>query len=306
VLSVGVLVAAVLSAQAPPVFGVAVAEVRVDVSVTRKGTPLRGLAAEDFVVRDNGVLQRVELVDRAATPTTVALTLDRSASVSGRKLQRLRAAVRTFLGELRPQDQAALLAFDHRIELLCPATTDRAAISHALEGLEPGGASSVIDALFLALKRRWGAGLPIVVLFTDGQDSASWLENDDVLSAARESSTLLYVVGTESRGLRLVRSSQGAGTAPVFAEASYVSLLRSAAEITGGSYWAVDSDDRLEVGFRRALEAANERYVLRYEPRGVVSRGLHHLEVSVRRRGVEVRARREYMITSGGAAPKPR
>jgi VWFA-related protein len=292
----GVMLAGLLLVQAPPVFRVGVEAVSVDVLVTRKGTPLRGLRAEDFVVKDNGVRQQVEVVDREMTPTTVVLALDRSASVSGRKLELLRAAARAFLGELRPQDEATLLAFDHRIELLHEPTTDRAAISGALDGLETGGASSVIDALYLSLERRWGTGLPLVVLFTDGRDAGSWLENEDVLRAARESSTLLHVVGTESRGLRMARSTRGAGFAPVFTESGYVYLLRRVAETTGGTYWAVDSDEHLEVTFRRVLEAANERYVLRYEPRGVARPGLHRLEVSVRRREVDVRARQEYVI----------
>jgi VWFA-related protein len=290
------MLAPLLFVQAPPVFHVGVEAVSVDVFVTKKDSPLRGLRAEDFVVKDNGVPQRVEVVDRKTTPTTVVLALDRSASVSGRKLARLRAAARAFLRELRPRDEAALLAFDHRIELLHGATTERAAISRALDGLETGGASSVIDALYLSLKRRWGTGLPLVVLFTDGQDAGSWFENEDVLRAARESSTLLHVVGTESRGLRIARSSRGAGFAPIFAESGYVYLLRRIAETTGGMYWAVESDEPLEAAFRKVLEAANERYVLRYEPRGVARPGRHRLEVSVRRKDVDVRARQEYVI----------
>jgi hypothetical protein len=101
----GVMLAPLLLVQAPPVFRVGVEPVSLDVLVTRKGTPLRGLGAEDFVVKDNGVAQRVEVVDRRTAPTTVVFALDRSASVSGRKLELLRAAARAFLGELRRQDE---------------------------------------------------------------------------------------------------------------------------------------------------------------------------------------------------------
>jgi VWFA-related protein len=294
----GAALVGILLAQARPVFEARVQEVRVDVSVTKKGLPVRALQAEDFVVKDDGVPQDVELVDRSRTPTTVVLAMDRSASVSGAKLVGLRAAARGLLAGLGPRDEVVLLAFDHRIEVLQDATTDRAAIVDALDGLRTGGASAVVDAVSLALERRWGTGLPLVVLFTDGQDSASWLENDDLLSAARESSALLHVVGTEGRGLRIAPSSRGAGFAPVLDESGYVYLLRRVAEATGGSYWGVDADEDLESAFRRVVEAANQRYVLRYEPRGVPGHGVHRLQVSVRRRGVEVRARREYVRTN--------
>jgi VWFA-related protein len=298
---VGAILTPLLLAQAPAVFRASVESVSVDVFVTRRGAPLLGLRAEDFVVKDNGVPQRVEVVDRETIPTTAVLALDRSASVSGEKLALLRAAARACLTELRAQDEAALLAFDYRVELRHDATTDRSAIRGALDGLEAGGATSVIDALYLSLKRRWGTGLPLVVLFTDGQDAASWLENDDVLQAARESSALLHVVGTETRGFRLARSSRGAGFSPVATEPGFVSLLRRAAEITGGAYWAVESDDHLGATFRRVLETANARYVLRYEPQGVARPGLHRLHVSVRRGGVNVRARQEYVIPSSSS-----
>jgi hypothetical protein len=45
-----VMLAPFLLVQAPPVFGVGIEAVSVDVSVTRRGTPVRGLRAEDFVV----------------------------------------------------------------------------------------------------------------------------------------------------------------------------------------------------------------------------------------------------------------
>jgi hypothetical protein len=172
------------------------------------------------------------------------------------------------------------------------------------------------------------------VLFTDGQDSASWLDNEDVLEAARESSALLHIVGTESlparsrgrdragdlprlrtdsspsrsrgQALSLLRSGPSLLSPPFAAEpeteSGHVYLLRRAAETTGGTYWPVESIASLPAAFLRILEASNARYVLRYEPTGVPRVGRHRLKVSVRRRGVEVRARQEYTVS---AAPPP-
>jgi len=73
-------------------------------------------------------------------------------------------------------------------------------------------------------------------------------------------------------------------------ESGSVHLLRRAAETTG------ESIAGLPAAFLRILEASAARYVLRYEPTGVSRAGRHRLKVSVRRRGVEVRARQEYMV----------
>ena len=269
-----------MAAQAPPVFPSRVEVVYLDVSVTRKDAPVLGLTADDFVVTDNGVRQRVALADRDSTPTTAVLALDLSASVAGERLAQLRAAAAAFLRGMSPRDLAGLVTFNHKIELRQAPTADRRAVVEALARVEALGSTSVIDALYLCLKRRWG-GRPLVVLFTDGQDSASWLENENVLQAARESTALLYVVGTEAAGDP--------------EETGYMYLLQRAAAITGGDYWSA-RHRRLEAMFQEVLEAANARYVLSYEPVGVARHGRHRLKVSVRRRGVEVRARQEYVV----------
>jgi VWFA-related protein len=278
------------------VFRTGVEVVYVDVSVTRKDAPVLGLSADDFVVTDNGVRQRVTVVNRDSVPTTAVLVLDVSASVAGEKLARLRAAASAFLRGMNERDEAALVTFNQRIELRQAPTTRRSAVADALGRVEAQGNTSVIDALYLCLKRRWGGGRPLVVLFTDGRDTASWLENDAVLQAARESSALLHVVGTEAAGGKYegVSALGGPRVVPA-AESGYMYLLQRAADLTGGAYWSA-SFGRLEAVFLRVLEAANARYLLSYEPEGPPRTGRHRLKVSVKGGGVEVRARQEYVV----------
>jgi VWFA-related protein len=282
----------------PPVFPARVELVYVDVFVTKKDAPVSGLRASDFRVRDNGVEQRVEVVARDLAPTTAVLALDTSASVAGAQLVRLKEAARAFLTGLGERDEAALVTFNHKLVLRADATRDVAVVEAALDRVRARGGTSLIDTLYVCLKRRWGTGRPLVVLFTDGEDTGSWLENEDVVEAARESSVLLYVVGTEpAPGPVSHQIPFGPlGVESHRTESGYVHLLRRAAETTGGRYWPVESLTRLPAAFRAILEASNARYVLRYEPTGVRRPGRHRLKVSVRRHGVEVRARQEYVI----------
>lgn len=137
-----VLLAATLlaaAAQAPPVFRAEIGVVRVDVLVTRGGSPVRGLAAADFELRDDGQLQTLEPVLEERTPADAVLVLDASQSVSGPKLDSLRAAAGAFLEGLRDGDRAAVLAFNHEVQLLHPFTTDLAAVKRALDRVSPGG-----------------------------------------------------------------------------------------------------------------------------------------------------------------------
>jgi len=293
------LLAALALAQAPAVFEAHVEVVYVDVYVSARGAPVSGLVAEDFVVKDDGVPQQVRLLEREEAAVTAVLLLDTSSSVAGSRLVGLKTAARAFVAGLAARDEAALVSFDHEVELRESATHDPRRLFAAIERLEARGSTAVIDALYLCLKRRWSRGRPVLVLFTDGEDTVSWLPNEAVLRAALESSTLIYVVATRpdrvwaagpgARGFLTPRSNEPP-------ETGYAYLLRRVAETTGGSYWTVGSSDALESRFRDVLAAVNARYVLAYEPRGVRRTGHHELRVSVKRRGLKVRARREYVV----------
>jgi VWFA-related protein len=190
------------------------------------------------------------------------------------------------------RDEAALVTFNHKIELRQAPTTERRAILEALGRAEVKGSTAMLDALYFCLKKSWGNGRPIVVLFTDGRDTASWIRNEDVLEAARESTAVVYVVGIEAAGGGVKRAWPEFGPP---AEPAYLYLLQRVADITGGAYWPA-SFDHLDSVFLSVLEAANARYVLSYEPTGVLRAGRHRIKVSVRRKGVEVRARQEYVV----------
>jgi VWFA-related protein len=289
--AIPLLLAAVL-AQAPPVFRADVEAVYVDAYVTRRGAPVTGLSDRDFVVKDNGVVQAARVVEREEAPLTAVLVLDCSSSVAGAKLEFLKAAAGSLVRGLHPRDEVALVAFQSRVDLLRAATTDRDAVLDAIGRMTADGATSLIDALFLGLKRRWGGGRPVLVLFSDGRDTSSWLENEDLLRAARESSTTVYVVRTREEGAAAVESGQ-----------AY--LLRRVVETTGGSSWSSGSGPEIEAAFRKVLETVNARYVLAYEPTGVARAGRHRIELKVRGRDVEVRARREYFV-AGLPAPSDR
>jgi VWFA-related protein len=274
---------ALVLAQEPPVFRAGVEVVYVDVYVTRRGAPVSGLSDRDFVVKDNGVAQAARVVEREEAPLTAVLVLDCSESVAGAKLDFLKAAAGSFVRRLHPRDEAALVVFQSRVELLHPATADREALLDAIARMTAGGSTSLIDALFVGLKNRWGKGRPVLVLFSDGRDSASWLENGDLLRAARESSTTVYAVRTRE---------ERAGPS----ESGEEYLLRRVVETTGGSSWSSGSGPEIEAAFRQVLETVNARYVLAYEPTAVEQAGRHRIDLKVRQGDVEVRARREYFV----------
>jgi VWFA-related protein len=279
--------------QQPPVFRAELEVVYVDVFVTSRGEPVTGLTTQDFVLTDNGVRQDVTLVDVDTVGVDAVLAFDVSASVAGPKVEHLKAAGRAFVGGLTGRDRAALLPFSHEIRLAQPPSADAGALRSTLDGLSARGGTAVLDALYLCLKRRWGTGRPLVVLFTDGEDTTSWLDNEDVLAAAREAPVLVQVVATEEAPSESPTMDGRTTTAP---EPGHLYLLRQVAETTGGRLWYADSTDRLGSTLLAILEAMKTRYLLSYQPRGVPREGRHRIKVSVQSRGADVRARQEYVV----------
>ena len=82
-------------------FSVAVDVVRLDALVTEGGRVVRGLGLADFEVIDNKVPQQLDVVSFERAPLRVTLAFDMSVSVTGERLDHLRAAGEAVLDGLR-------------------------------------------------------------------------------------------------------------------------------------------------------------------------------------------------------------
>jgi VWFA-related protein len=271
------ILAALLATQAPLVFHAEVGVVRVEVLVTRDGTPVAGLRATDFELRDGGVLQELEPILEEQTPVDAVLVLDASGSVDGPKLASLKAAAGAFLDGLRGGEQAALLAFNHELRLLQPLTADLAAVRGAFDRVFPRGNTALVDAVYAALRLRApGDRRTAIVVFSDGVDTLSWLSAADVVAAASRSNATVY--GVTVRGKRDTRER----------------FPDDVARATGGRVFEASTERDLRARFLDVLEDIRARYVLRYVPRGSDAPGWHAVDVRLRKGKGDVLARPGY------------
>jgi len=249
--------------------------VRVDVLVTDKGQPLLGLAAGDFEVRDNGVPQHIDLVSFDQIPLSVTLALDMSDSVAGERLGRLRAAAGGLLAGLRSTDQAALITLSHIVQLRAGLTTDHGAVRVALDKAQGLGETALVDGIYAGIMvGESDVGRSLLIVFSDGVDTSSWLSPHSVLDIAKRSDVVAYGVATRSP------------LNPAF--------LRDLTAITGGQLFEVEKTANLDTIFLRVLEEFRRRYLLSYTPRGVAPDGWHRLDVRVKRNAT-VKARPGYL-----------
>src|SRR5713101_1072480 len=125
--------------------------VRVDVLVTDGRSPVGGLTAADFELRDNGVVQTIDLVDTSGIPINAVLALDTSASTAGQRQQALIAASQALLDGLKPVDRAALTTFSHAVAPRIALTSDLSAVRRELLRIAPDGETAIMDGTYVAL-----------------------------------------------------------------------------------------------------------------------------------------------------------
>lgn len=250
--------------------------VRVDVLATEKGIPVPGLTAADFELLDNGVPQAIDIVDTQELPVNAVLALDTSGSTTGGRLRDLISAADALLSDLKPAEPASITTFSHMVAPRVPLTTDRDAVRAVLEHVEAEGNTAALDGTYVAMMSAQSVeGRPLVVVFTDGIDTASWMRPGDMLGAARRASAVVYAVAT--------------------GDARRWPLLKELTDATGGRTIALESTRDLHTEFRRILTEFRSRYVLAFTPSGVADTGYHQLSVRSKRKGVAVKARAGYI-----------
>jgi VWFA-related protein len=279
----------------PPRFTGGAEAVLVDVLVTRASKPVPDLKSSDFVVLDSGVQQKADLVAVESLPVSLLLALDTSASVRGPALDHLKAAAKAAVGSLRPADEAALVTFAHNLSLGARWTSDRAALTQAIDAVVAQGSTSLSDAVYATLAMKGKAGSrTLVLLFTDGDDTASWLSGPDIADAARRSDSVVYGV-TLPKPVGAITVTDDLDrlfrTEPRLYRSALVPVL---ARETGGELLRATDTKELSTVFVDAVTRFNTRYVLSYAPAGVPATGWHPLDVKVSATGVDVRARRGY------------
>ena len=302
ILSVLILCSAAASLAQTPRFTTGVAAVRVDVLVTAGGRPVAGLTRADFDLRDNGVAQIVTDVSAETLPLNLISVLDLSGSVTGAPLANLKDGLTALIDALAPADRAALVTFSERIELPTPLTGDKALLRRLVAGVKSGGKTSVIDATFAGLAlREADDGRTLLLLFSDGRDTSSWLTARTVLEAARRSDVVVYPVS-----VRMTNSLNMQVTGGHARDDEGLRLLDAFADDTGGRMFYAEGEGGLRKTFLDVLAEFRQRYVLSYTPAKVPADGWHTIEVKLRGRSGQVKARRGYFAAAPAATPGTR
>src|SRR5215831_4777918 len=245
------------------------------------------LAQEDFEVFDNDKPQPLVVFRSENLPITCVVMLDTSGSMTG-TISLLKSAAEQFLIRLLPDDKASVGAFNDKIELNAGFTNNRDRLVSQVKDLDYGNGTRLFDALGESLDALKGVeGRRVILVFTDGDDTASRVGRGTVLDRARADEVMIYAIGLQSEyfdGARMVRSKPDSG-------------LKKLADETGGGYFELKKTADLGPTFSRVAQELHSQYVLGFEPK-LLDGKVHKLMVRMKQAGMTARARKSYVATA--------
>jgi Ca-activated chloride channel family protein len=252
--------------------------VNVLVSVTdRNGALVGGLSRDDFSIKEDGQVQRISVFERQSDrPLNLILAIDTSDSVFIDHESEEDAARRFTNAILRPQDRMSLFEFASSVAELVPFTNQAKKVDRGLRHLRQGGGTAFYDAILLGseqLAKRQGRR--VLVLVSDGDDTAKRTTYDEALEHALRNEVLIYSlinVPIEASAGRDLRGEHA---------------LITLAEQTGGKSFYVNGRG-LDEAFSRVSDDLRTQYLLGYYPHHEEpGTDFHRIEVSVPKRTSE-------------------
>jgi Ca-activated chloride channel family protein len=220
------------------------------------GRLVRSLQLEDFRISEAGLEQPITQFTNERVPVNLALVLDVSDSMRGPRMDDARQALRAFLTDLlKPEDEAALLVFNHATRVLSNWTTDREPLLAALDEVKPTGGTAIYDAIDGALPLFENRRHPraAIVLISDGADTASDTTVIELKQRIGRGDIFLYGVAVDTPN---ARSAQRINP-QVFRELSAQS---------GGYAEIIGSTADIGPATARIAEELNAQYMLGYTP----------------------------------------
>ncbi len=243
--------------------------------VNRRRQPVLDLSQEELRVLEEGVPQAIRRFEKVTElPIHATVALDTSISMRS-KIHAVETAARDFLVRLiGPKDRAAVVAFNDRAELLVPFTNGRETLISGLDGLSAEGETALFDAVVFGLFNLGGiTGKRVLVLFSDGADTASEFDFETALEYARHSGAAIYTIALDVKTSDL---------------RSRLHLEHLARE-TGGRSFFIDDLNELERVYSDIETELRSQYLVAYQSSAESGSEFRRVKVEIDRPGLTAR-----------------
>jgi Ca-activated chloride channel family protein len=264
--------------------------VSLSVTVTDGAKYVTALDQDDFEVFEDGARQAITFFSRVQQPIALAILLDTSNSMEDKLATAQEAAV-GFVRRMRKEDAIEVIEFNSQVRIPQPFTSDPNALERAIRQTTVNGSTSLYNAIYVSLrelkKERAASAEEIrrqaIVVLSDGDDTSSLVEYEEVLNLAKRSETAIYAIG-----LRQAESGR-----PRFKEAEFV--LRQLSQETGGRVFFPASVAELPKIYEQISEELASQYSIAYSSKNPMRNGAwRRVDVRIGKPGLTARARRGY------------
>lgn len=238
-----------------------------------KGKAITNLKKEDFKVYEDDQLQSVRgFTKDTDLPLSIALLVDASGSIVDKLKFEQAAATDFFFNTIkRKKDRAIVISFDSIASIMSDFTTDGFTdeperLADAVKRIQAGGGTAVYDAVYAATKSKLaleqGERRRLIILISDGEDTASRFSLTEALEMAQRNNVTVYAISTnktsDTRSREKVKGDE---------------VIQQMVDETGGkAYFPLKVDD-LASDFQKIGDELRSQYVLSYAPTNPVLDG---------------------------------
>jgi VWFA-related protein len=268
----------------------------VNVTVTvrdAQGKLVTDLQPEDFIVKEDGRPQAVEVFARAHEPgqdevltLDLGMLLDTSTSML-EQLKLSQEAATRFLESVPRARELITIFFDHEIRVSKYDSENQQGLYERIHAAKGGGDTALYDAVAVYLSRVQGqSGRKVLVMFTDGEDSRSELMLTELIQLLRSSRVTVYPICFPSFSPGSARAVKSRA------------VLQQFADMTGGAIFNPSQSRELAAIYQKILDELGAQYVLGYVSDNPKADGkLRRLVVDLpNRKDLKVRHRTSYIV----------
>jgi Ca-activated chloride channel homolog len=265
-----------------------------------RGAAVDNLSGKSFRIFEDKVEQKVSLFSHDDIPLTMGLVVDNSGSMREKRKQ-VSAAAMTFVKTSNPQDEAFVVNFNDEYYLDTDGdfTNDQQNMSDALARIDSRGSTALYDAVIGSLNhlRKGHKDRRVLLLVTDGEDTASRSTFTDAIKAAEKSNATIYAIGVFSADDRkndkkMIRNS--------------TRVLDQLTEATGGRAFFPETLDEVTPLCEQVAKEIRDQYTIGYYPSNAATDGTFravHVDVAAAGHGkINARTRTGYYAQSGPAS----
>jgi Ca-activated chloride channel family protein len=262
---------------------------------------LTNLGSSDFVVKEDGKEQQIvefqnlaeikeapDVVKEWEQPLRIVFLMDSSSSMN--RLQdgvsrhdRVKLAGLNLIERLAPQDGILLMGFNTENWIISEMTVDLHSVQQTLmQQVVTGGKTSLFDAMMAALENlQHYPGRRMIVLCSDGEDTSSRTDLNQLILSLQSSDVPVFSVATE-----LKRRMTSAG----------LTALKTISAATGGKFLIPSGPEDLDTTMDKILKAIRCQYLIGYRPLNSSIHGWRQIDIHCRRPFVRLHYRKSYLM----------